>query len=87
MSVFTTRKCKFKSDAILINPYINETYTSDMLKWNSRQKATRALFGIEYESNLHVNALLRQKKALWRFTIVSFSGKLIFNGVRGAVAR
>ena len=26
------------------------------LKWNSGQKATEALFGIEYESNLHVKA-------------------------------
>ena len=27
-----------------------------LLKWNSRQKAAEALFVIEYESNLHVNA-------------------------------
>ena len=26
------------------------------LKWNSRQKATEALFAIEYESNLHIKA-------------------------------
>ena len=26
------------------------------LKWNSRQKATKALFGTEYESNLRVKA-------------------------------
>ena len=27
-----------------------------VLKWNSRQKAYKALFSIEYESNLRVNA-------------------------------
>ena len=52
------------------------------LNWNSRQKATEALFVIEYESNLHVKAQLRGKRHL-RFTVVSFSGKLIFNGVWG----
>ena len=30
--------------------------TTCSLKWNSRQKATKALFVIEYESNLRVKA-------------------------------
>ena len=29
---------------------------ADILKWNSCQKASKALFAIEYESNLHVKA-------------------------------
>ena len=33
-----------------------------LLKWNSHQKATKALFGIEYESDLCVKAQLRQKR-------------------------
>ena len=33
-----------------------------LLKWNSRQKATEALFAIEYESNLRVKAYLRRKR-------------------------
>ena len=32
------------------------THAQDDLKWNSRQKATKALFGIEFESNLCVKA-------------------------------
>ena len=31
-------------------------FKGQTLKWNSRQKATEALFVTEYESNLHVNA-------------------------------
>ena len=37
----------------------HETYkwwSAETLKWNSRQNATKALFVIEYESNLQVNA-------------------------------
>ena len=35
--------------------------TVEILKWNSCHKATKALFAIEYESNLHVKAYLRRK--------------------------
>ena len=39
----------------LLDIEITQTLTR-MLKRNSRQKATEALFGIEYESNLRVKA-------------------------------
>ena len=50
-----------------------------VLKRNSRQKATNALFRIEYESNLRVKAKLRQKRQDLRFTVVSVLGILILN--------
>ena len=52
-----------------------------MIRSETHQKATEALFVIECESNRWT------KEELLRFTIVSFSGKLIFNGVHGALAR
>ena len=35
---------------------IQNTHSVEYLNRNSRQKATKALFGVEYESNLHVKA-------------------------------
>ena len=55
---------------------------NETLKWNSRKKATKASFVIEYESNLHVSIIMT-KEAILRFTVVSFSGKLIVSGVWG----
>ena len=48
---------------------------------NSRQKGTKTLFVIEVK--LLCKSIITTKEALLRFTVVSFLGKLIFNGVQG----
>ena len=50
------QSCK-KGDNVMIRlSQMNSRGRIFSFKWNSRQKATKALFVTEYESNLHVNA-------------------------------
>ena len=55
---------------------VTDLYWS-ILKWNSRQKPTKALFEM---SQTFVQMHNDDKRGILWFTVVSFLGKLIFNG-------
>ena len=58
-------------------------FKSTNLKWNSRQKSNQGFICDWISLKLLYKSTIIMKEALLRFTVISFSGKLIFSGVQG----